>query len=58
MIVEWKKQGATVYRLSEADQTAYMKGIAPLGDQLLGKHENPQVREMYGLLKAAAAKNM
>lgn len=58
MIVEWKKQGATVYRLSEADQAAYMKGIAPLGDQLLGKHENPQVREMYGLLKAAAGKNM
>ena len=58
MIGEWKKQGATVYRLSEADQAAYMKGIAPLGDQLLGKHENQQVREMYGLLKAAAGKNM
>ena len=58
MIGEWRKQGATVYRLPAADQAAYMKGIAPLGDQLLGKHENAQVREMYGLLKKAARKNM
>lgn len=58
MIDEWKKQGATVYRLSDADQAAYMKGIAPLGDQILGTHKNAGVRDMYKLLKAAAKKNM
>ena len=54
---EWKKQGATVYRLSDAEHAQYMKTIAPLGDKILGGHENPQIREMYGLLKAAAKKN-
>lgn len=58
MEAEWKKQGATVYRLSDAEQAQYVKTIAPLGDKLLGGHENAQIRELYGILKASAAKNM
>jgi len=54
---EWKKQGATVRRLSPEEQAIYMARIAPLGDKLLGGHENPQIREMYGLLKASAKKH-
>ena len=54
---EWKKQGATVRRLSTEEQASYMKTIAPLGDSLLGGHENPQIREMYGILKASAKKH-
>lgn len=55
---EWKKQGATVYRLSKAEHAQYMTTIAPLGDKLLGGHKNPKIREMYGLLKASAKKHM
>ncbi len=52
----WKKQGAQVYYLSAPEQKEYMTRIAALGDELLGKHDNPEVREIYGLLKAAAKK--
>ena len=55
---EWKKQGATVYRLPKDEYAHYMKTIAPLGDTLLGGHKNEQIREMYSILKASAAKNM
>ncbi len=54
----WKKSGAQVYRLSDAEQKEYMTRIAPLGDELLGKSDNPEIRELYGLLKAAAKKTM
>ena len=54
---EWKKQGATVRRLSDAEHAQYMAKIAPLGDKLLGGHQNPQIREMYGILKASAKKH-
>lgn len=57
MEAEWKKQGATVYRLSPKEQAHYVKTIAPLGDKLLGGHKNATIREMYGILKASAAKN-
>lgn len=57
MEAEWKKQGATVRRLSAEEQASYMKTIAPLGDSLLGGHKNPQIREMYGILKASAKKH-
>lgn len=57
MEAEWKKQGATVYRLSPEEQASYIKTIAPLGDKLLGGHKNLQIREMYGLLKASAERN-
>ena len=57
-IEEWKEAGATVYRLSSEEHKTYMEGIAPLGDEVLGKHKNPQVREMFNLLKAAAKATM
>jgi len=57
MEAEWKKQGATVSRLSSAEQATYMTKIAPLGDQMLGGHKNEQIREMYGILKASAKKH-
>ena len=58
MEAQWKKEGATVYRFSKAEQAEYMTRIAPLGDKLLGGHKNPQIREMYGILKAAAKRQM
>ncbi len=57
-IESWKKQGAQVYYLSDAEQKEYMAKIAPLGDELLGKSDNPEIRELYGILKAAAKKTM
>ena len=54
----WKKEGATVYRLSDAEQKEYMARIAPLGDELLGQSDNPEIRELYGLLKESAKRNM
>lgn len=58
MEAEWKKQGATVYRLSPEEQASYIKTIAPLGDKLLGGHKNDTIREMYAILKASAKKNL
>ncbi|CAN0532633.1 unnamed protein product [Laminaria digitata] len=55
---EWKKQGATVHRLSDEEQALYIKTIAPLGDKLLGGHENATIREMYAILKESAKKNL
>lgn len=54
---QWKKEGATVYRFSPEEHATYIKTIAPLGDKLLGGHKNETIREMYGLLKASAARN-
>ncbi len=54
---EWRDKGATVTAFSAAEQKQYMDTIRPLGDKLLGAHKNPQVRKMYGLLKASAQRN-
>ena len=53
----WKDNGAEVIRLSAADQAEFMNRVRTLGDDFLGKHDNPQVREMYGLLKASIKRN-
>ena len=53
----WNDSGAEVIRFSKADQKRYMDKLAPLGDEYLGKHKNPQVREIYALFKKAVAKN-
>jgi TRAP-type C4-dicarboxylate transport system substrate-binding protein len=53
----WKENGAEVIRLSAADQKEYMDRVAPLGDKYFGNHDNPQVREMYALLKTAVEKH-
>lgn len=54
----WKDNGAEVIRLSAADQKTFMDTVRPLGDEFLGKHKSEGVREMYGLLKDAAKRNM
>lgn len=54
---EWRDKGATVTAFSAAEQKQYMDTVRPLGDKLLGAHKNPQVRKMYGLLKASAKRN-
>ncbi len=53
----WKDNGAEVIRLSAADQADFMNRVRTLGDDFLGKHDNPQVRDMYGLLKASIKRN-
>jgi C4-dicarboxylate-binding protein DctP len=53
----WKDSGAEIIRLSAADQKEYMARVAPLGDKYLGNHDNPQVRQMYALLKASVEKH-
>ena len=52
----WKDNGAEVIRL--ADQKTFMDTVRPLGDEFLGKHPNAKVREMYGILKDSAKRNM
>lgn len=54
---EWKKMGAKVTHFSAAEQKIYMDKVRPLGDKLLGKHKNPQVREYYAMLKASAKRH-
>jgi TRAP-type transport system periplasmic protein len=54
---EWKDMGAEVNHFSAAEQKIYMDKVRPLGDKLLGKHKNPQVRKFYGMLKASAKRN-
>jgi TRAP-type C4-dicarboxylate transport system substrate-binding protein len=51
---EWTKNSGEVIRLSAADRKQYMERVQPLGEKLLGGHDNPQVREMYQLLATAA----
>jgi C4-dicarboxylate-binding protein DctP len=53
----WKDNGAEVIKLSAADQKEYMDRSRPLGDKYLANHDNPQVREMYALLKASVEKH-
>jgi C4-dicarboxylate-binding protein DctP len=53
----WKDNGAEIIHLSAADQKEYMNRVRPLGDKFLGNHDNAQVKQMYGLLKAAVAKH-
>jgi TRAP-type C4-dicarboxylate transport system substrate-binding protein len=55
MIAEWKKSGATVGYFSPAEQKEYMSRLKPLGDKVFANHKNAQIRELYPILKAAAA---
>lgn len=50
----WQDNGAEVIRLSAADQKTFMDTVRPLGDKFLGV--NPKTKDMYALLKAAAAR--
>jgi TRAP-type C4-dicarboxylate transport system substrate-binding protein len=51
---EWAKGGGEVIRFSPEERAEFMRRAKPLGEKLLGGHDNPKVREMYQLLKAAA----
>ena len=57
MVKVWKEAGATVSKFSPEDQKTYMAKVRPLGDKFLGQHKNPQVREMYALMKQVAARH-
>lgn len=56
-VAEWKKNGATVTRFSKAEHAQYMKRVRPLGDKFLATHKDKDTRELYALLKKAAAKH-
>lgn len=49
----WVKNGGTVIEPTAADKAELRKRLSPLGDQFLG--QNPKVKEMYDLVKQAAA---
>ena len=54
---DWRDVGVEIIRFSDADQKRYLDKLRPLGDKFLGGHKNPQVQEMYKLLKKVAAKH-
>ena len=56
MIAEWKKSGAKVAYLSDAEQKEYMGRLQPLGDKVFLNHKNADIRRLYPILKAAAAR--
>ncbi len=51
---QWTKEGGTVIDLSEADRREFFRRAKPLGDRYLAT--NPEIREMYEIIKAAAEK--
>ncbi len=53
----WRDVGVEIIRFSDADQKRYLAKLAPLADKFLGNHKNPQVQEMYALLKKVAEKH-
>ena len=57
MIEEWKKSGAKVAYLSDAEHKLHMSRLKPLGDQVFGKHKNPEIRKLYKILKASAERH-
>ena len=53
----WEDAGVELIRFSEADQKRYLAKLRPLGEELLGKHKNPQVRDLYQRLKTVAERH-
>ena len=53
----WEEAGVELIRFSEADQKRYLAKLRPLGEEILGKHKNPLVRELYGKLKIVAERH-
>lgn len=56
MVEEWKKSGAKVGYFSPAEQKEYMSRLKPLGDKVFKNHKNAEIRKLYPILKAAAAR--
>ncbi|MDE0385462.1 MAG: TRAP transporter substrate-binding protein [Defluviicoccus sp.] len=53
----WQEAGVELIRFSEADQKRYLAKLRPLGEEILGKHKNPLVRDLYGKLKIVAERH-
>lgn len=53
----WEEAGVELIRFSDADQERYLAKLRPLGEKILGKHKNPQVRELYQKLKTVAERH-
>ena len=56
MIDDWKKSGAKVGYFSAAEQKEYMSRLKPLGDKVFKNHKNAEIRKLYPILRAAAAR--
>jgi TRAP-type C4-dicarboxylate transport system substrate-binding protein len=50
----WRKNGAEIIKLSDKDRADFMQRVAAVADEVLGG--NAQLKNMYALLKGAAAK--
>lgn len=48
----WRENGAEVIKLSDADQAEFLRRVRTVADEVMGN--DPQLKEMYGLLKQAA----
>lgn len=53
----WRDNGAEVVNLAPEEQAEFMRRVKAVGDEVLSKNPDPQTREMYALLKAAAERN-
>ena len=51
---KWEKNGGTVYDLSKEDRAELTKRLRSVGDEVVS--DLPQVKELFGILKTAAAK--
>ena len=51
----WKAKGGEVIRLSTAERNEFMRRTLPIGDKVMGG--DPEVADMYNLLKKAAKRN-
>jgi hypothetical protein len=54
-VSSWKKNGGNVIELSDAHKKQYMHDAQLVADEVFGK--NPEVKKMYELLKATAARH-
>ncbi len=53
----WRDNGAEVIRFKPADRKRFMDKIRAVGENFLGNHKNPEVRDMFALFKKSVAKN-
>ena len=53
----WEEAGVELIRFSDADQKRYLARLRPLGEEILGKHKDPLVRDLYQKLKTVAERH-
>lgn len=51
---EWAKGGGEVIRFAADERAEYMRRARPLGEKLLGGHDNAKVRDLYQLFRTVA----